>query len=327
MEGVGMCRGIIVAFCLILPCLVLAPPAAANGGPLWALVSTEVDETLNGTGFMDRQMLRLWPSDFHWSGSPSDIFFDPGAIFGVETGLDAFHIRDGKYYFSTEVDVIPTVSGLGASGGGPLYRDEELLEYDPGTGLVQSFFDVKAVLGKDYGLDAITALDFEGKTYWAFSTEVGGTALFDEGIESFTGGDILVWSDQDPTLHLLNLEQIFGREVGLDALHAWIEPTAAGAPMLEVCMSTEVDGTLRVPDSDLASLIDFKDEDILQLTFLLDGSDTFQYGSLVWVGAEAFGRDVGLDALYLEMVVPEPATMLLAGLGLGALALRFRKRK
>ena len=250
----------------------------------------------------------------------------------METGLDALHYGydpSGVWtvYFSTEVDVEIANSTNGLLGN-QQFEDEDLIGWNPVAGL-HEVFDVKNMInaGVDYGLDAASFVEREGMGYWAFSTEVGGTAMIEGSPEDFTDGDILVWSTEGLTL--LSLEEVFGRNVGLDALHVLIEEAEGPNDMdrLTVIMSTEVDGEVRVPDQDLLELIPFKDEDILVLNFLIaeDGPPVFDGLELAWEGIPSFGRDVGLDAVYVEMI-PEPATMLLMGLGLCALALRLRRK-
>jgi hypothetical protein len=150
---------------------------------------------------------------------------------------------------------------------------------------------------------------------------------------SFTDGDILV-TDGTSIVGMLSLEEVFGRNVGLDALHVWIEteegePGAADLMYLQVLLSTEVDGTMPAIDGDLqpgGDPIAFKDQDILSLSYeLLEGPGALLHTELAWKGIEdGFGKDVGLDALYVE--IPEPGVMLVVGLGLGACWLRRRKR-
>ena len=77
--------GVISLFSFL--CLGLILPVGHAAEPQWALISTEVDETLDGPLYKDRQMLELRPPSWAWSGLASDIFFDPGPVLGVETGL------------------------------------------------------------------------------------------------------------------------------------------------------------------------------------------------------------------------------------------------
>jgi len=315
-----MCRGVQLSLLAVFLCLTVSIASATE--PLYAVLSTEVNELLDGAGgFMDRQMLQFWPPDYNWSGNLSqDLFFDPGPILGVETGLDAYHYRDGLHYFSTEVDVYDQ--------GRVLFEDEDLLVYDPGTGAVTQAFDVKDVLGEDHGLDAACWFFDEMDSEWMllFSTEAGGSALMDGSVQSFTDGDLLV---ADPSgLSMVSLEEYFGRNVGLDALHVTWNPDDSGAMRLEVLISTEFDGQIRVADGVSESFVDFKDEDILMMLFAFDdGPGGLLEANVPWRGVEdGFGWDVGLDALYIEPI-PEPTTMLLAGLGLGALALKFKRKK
>jgi hypothetical protein len=324
--------GIFLSLVTVSVCL--AAHAAFASEPAWALVSTEVNDSLDASGtFMDRQVLQLWPPTWTWSGSSSDVFFDPGDVFGIETGLDAFDMAQqatgSLLYFSTEVDF---------DYDGTAYQDEDLLVYDTSSGLVGSAFDVKDVLGADYGLDAACWIyePHDAKWILAFSTEVGGQ--YWEQDESgggsfvpFTDGDVLV-TDGSSIVGMLSLEEVFGRNVGLDALHGWIEESDLPdyEYELQILLSTEVDGSLPVlaltdqqdPEND------FKDQDIVMLRFALgEGPGPLIDGEVAWRGIDdGFGKDVGLDALYVYLV-PEPATVLLAGLGVGALALRLRRKK
>ncbi len=306
----------------------VAPAALGQDEPLWALISTEVDDGLDGAGtFMDREVLQLFPPLFPWSWDVNDVFFDPGDVFGIETGLDAFHVQHGQpadlYYFSTEVDF---------DFEGQAYEDEDLLVYDTSTGLVNEAFDVKDVMGADYGLDAACWFFDEVDARWMllFSTEVGGTALIDGVVETFTDGDILV-TDGSELIGWLNVQEVFGRNVGLDALHVWLQEEEPEQVELFVMFSTEVDGVVRDLDGDPGDndpLIDFKDQDLLIFQYAMnDGPGALLRTELAWQGIEdGFGKDVGLDAVYVEPI-PEPATMLLVGLGFGALALRYRRKR
>lgn len=304
-----MCRRVSGALLGIFLILVVS---AAFAQPLWVVVSTEVDENFEPAGFQDRQGLRLDYPSYTWPGS---IFFDPGpGVLGIETGLDAFHydLLDGLCFFSTEVDV--AVDNL-------IFEDEDLLMWDGAA--VTEVFDVKNLLGPtggplglDYGLDAITYFDHvELGAVWAFSTEVDVLPL------SVTAGDV-IFTDGTIIVGTWNLQQIFDHEVGLDALHILIGEGPDRA-QYEFIISTEVDGSVWDPESQQWK--PFKDEDILSLSF--DLGNNLLRADVPWTGVQGFGRDVGLDALYIGPEIPEPATMLLAGVGLFALVLRLRKRR
>ena len=290
--------------------LLLGAAALAAGDPTWALISTEVDDQVLPSAFMDRQVLQLAAPDYTW---PGGLFFDPGtAIFGEETGLDAIHLLGGLICFSTEVDIVY---------GGVTYLDEQLLCWNGLTLSTAPSIDLfNGYLGDDYGLDAACFTD----AAWIISTEVGGS--FDSGF-SFTDGDAIIVY-QDGGSKVIHMEPFFGMNVGLDALHAYHEIQVNNdAEQLELIISTEVDGSICDPESGLS--LDFNDEDILSLQIHYDvtlGNWVLDRAEVSWIGVDKMGSDVGLDALYLG-VIPEPATMLLAGLGLGALVVRLRKRK
>jgi hypothetical protein len=313
--------------------LCLVGAAAFAQGPILALISTEVDDGLDGAGtFMDREVLSLYPPNFPWSYNTSDVFFDPGDVLGIETGLDAFDLRalDGGqpvYFFSTEVDF---------EFEGVAYTDQDLLVYDPVLDIVSRAWDSTIPFGgADLGLDAACWFfdDHDSKWLLTFSTEVGGTALIDGNPTAFTGGDILV-TDGTELVGWLDMTSVFGREVGLDALHIWMQGDSPDNTSLGVLFSTEVDGVVRAVDGDLQGdldpLIEFRDQDLLSFSFAMgpDGPGSLIHTELAWQGIEdGFGRDVGLDAVYIEFEpIPEPATMLLVGLGLAGLGLRLRKR-
>jgi hypothetical protein len=333
-----MCRRVSGALLGIFLILVVS---AAFADPAWVVVSTEVDENFDPAGFQDRQGLRLDYPGYAWPGS---IFFDPGpGVLGIETGLDAFHYSDNKngdttsapgglYFFSTEVDV---------STAEYTFEDEDLLAYDPTTGLVTEVFDVKnllgptgAPLGLDYGLDAITRFEeVRWETVsasstevdllpfgWAFSTEVDVLPL------GVTAGDV-IFTDGAIVLGTWNVQQVFDHEVGLDALHILTREDGPDRVKYEFIISTEVDGSVFDPHSQ--QWVPFKNEDIVMLMF--DPANNLLEANVPWRGtdsypAQGFDHDVGLDALYLGPMVPEPATMLLAGVGLLALVLRLRRK-
>ena len=304
-----------VSGAILLTFLLVTASFAAEQYPKWVAVSTEVDEFLFGTGFMQRHALKLLPLEFKWSNSGS-IFFDPGVVFGVDMGLDAYHYLDnvggdpayGIHYFSSEVDFV--YEGIG-------YRDEEFLAYNEKTGGVTSVLDAVAILGYDYGLDGASYA--EG--IWYFSTEVGDELDGLRGIGTFTDGDIIAIVDGGT--EILRITEYFPRNMGLDALHVLFEEEES----LNILMSTEVDGVILDPKT--GAEVAFRDEDILRLGMLWDDVDEDWYlgeVELGWKGVDGFGRDVGLDALYVSEVIPEPAAMLMAGFGLIALLTEFRKK-
>jgi hypothetical protein len=275
------------------------------------IISTEVDSDLIGATFNDRQALILHPPDLTWSGSTSDIFFDPANIPpNTETGLDAFHVgcpRDnlfpdnpGTLYFSTEVDV--TLDNT-------LYRDEQLLAYEPATGTITPAFDTRDILelGGDFGLDAATPAVTGCSCYpvygWAFSTEVSG--------QYFNDGDILI-TDGRFLIEVIDLTPVFGGNVGIDALHMLSYQADCGGMYRSFAISTETDGCFGEGDDRTS----FTDQDVLILDFFFD--QLIQPPHLILHGQSAFGADVGLDALYIPPV-PEPPTCVT--LILGALAL------
>jgi hypothetical protein len=329
--------GIVLSLVLVCSCIAVS---AAVADPPWAILSTEVDQYTDAVGYMDRHALQVFESaGYGWSGDLNDVFFDPADLIGAdETGLDAFHIKrtdtDTFYYFSTSVDfdylALP-------------FEDEDLMVYQVSTGLMTSVFDTKAltnlVVPGDYGLDAFCFFydKREDQDLFVFSTELGGQFTTEEGTAvvtyDFTGGDLLV-SDGTEIVGMLDFKEIFGREYGLDALHAWIQDEGPDQQSVRVMMSTEVDGSvLRIKDSpnDPDEWIMFKDQDLLEFSFEYDPGtgevSNVTHIDLAWQGIEdGFGKDVGLDALYIE-TTPEPGTVLLVGLGIGALALRLRKKK
>ncbi len=311
-----MCRGLTGALLGVFLVLVVS---AAFAQPVWVVVSTEVDEDFDPAGFQDRQALRLdVATGYTWPGS---IFFDPGpGVLGLETGLDAFHydLLKDVCFFSTEVDV--AVDDL-------IFEDEDLLMWDGVA--VTEVFDVKNLqtaaggpLTLDYGLDAITYFEHaELGDVWAFSTEVDIQPL------GVTAGDV-VFTDGTNVLGTWNVQQAFDHEVGLDALHILTREEGPDRITYEFILSTEVDGSVFNPDPQ--QWIPFKNEDILMLVF--DLGNNLLEADVPWRGTDSypdqgFDHDVGLDALYLGPEIPEPATMLLTGLGLSALVLRFRRRR
>ena len=300
---------------------------AALSQPTYVIVSTEVDETINGSGYMQRHALSLDGPDYNWNTSGA-IFFDPATVIndpnfpnGIDTGLDAFHFNQildqtrflGQYFFSTEVDFWNNDTH---------YEDEDLLVFDEFTGSLSQVFDTKDILGDDYGLDAATYLgalpgtastSLNNSGYWAFSTEEAGIG--------FSGTDILI-TDGASLLSVIPMAFIFGQDVGLDALHYLGEGYTNSWADSSWAFSTEVDGSFI--DASGAEIF-FTDQDVLIVNFVGN-----QVGSmeLAWSGEEGFGRDVGLDALYLSPTnVPEPGTLSLIGACLGLLVLRVRKKR
>ena len=318
-------------FLIVAVSLCVLGAAAFAQSPSLALISTEVDDGLDGAGtFMDREVLSLYPPDFKWSYNVSDVFFDPGDVLGIETGLDAFDVRalsggQPLYYFSTEVDF----EFLGVA-----YTDEDLLVYDPMLGIVSRAWDSKVAFGgTDMGFDAACWLydEHDGKWMLVFSTEVGGVALIDGMPTAFTDGDVLV-TDGTSLTGWLDMQGAFGRNVGLDGLHIWFEEGGPTGLLINVLLSTEVDGVVREVDGDLDGespdpMIEFRDQDLLSFSYAFaDGPGALLHTELTWQGIEdGFGKDVGLDAVYIEFI-PEPATMLMVGLGLAAVGLRLRRR-
>ncbi len=310
--------GIAVSLVFVLAGLFM--PAACSADPSWALISTEV---LEGTGkYTDQDVLQLFydPDPLknfaYWKTPAEHLFFNPSAEIGLDyAGLDAFHLINEMYYFSTEVDVMY---------GGVLYTDQDLLTWNGVTLGKESTFDtINGLLGDDYGLDAVCFTDGT----WVFSTEVGGEFETERGMMGFTDGDVLVFNDEGK-LDVFPLFDYFGRNVGLDALHAYHEggESENDEEYVQIIMSTEVDGQVYDPKN--RTYLDFNNEDILTLSLHRDGESwVLDSAEVPWLGVPKMGRDVGLDALYIGPEIPEPATMLLVSVGLGALALRLRRKR
>lgn len=312
-----MRRIILFALLLAFLCAVTPIAIAQPEDPVWIAVSTET----SGTGFTGRHVLRLDQPDYPWSGDPSDVLFDPGVVLGVAAGLDAFHVMHestGDFYlFSTGVDfTYESVS----------YQDEDLLVYETSSGLLAEAFDVKDVLGGDYGLDAACLVGPPGQTLLHFSTKIGGQCLCQGTPTNFTDGDILV-TDGLEVVEIVPLDSYFDGSVGLDALHLFREHELNGDDeVLRIVMSSKVDGYIWSPMETFFE--SFGHEDLLVLTLRREGGSgtwALEEAHVPWRGVGAFGENVGLDAFYYQ-VVPEPATLGLVGLGLGAVALRLRRR-
>jgi hypothetical protein len=317
MRRVNM-RSHIIAF---VTAVFLAAAAACSAVETWIAVSTEVGEELDGTGFRDRHALKLDGFDYTWPGS---IFFDPGDIIDLDTGLDAYHYvglvngvaSTDVHYFATEVDFWYQ---------GAHFEDEDLLMYNTSSGLLTEVFDVKNLSfgpgndHEDFGLDAASLLSRGLGTaylneFWAFSTEVGGVG--------FSDGDILI-TDGTDVVDVIPLACAFGgRNVGLDAIHYLGEGWYPEILDTTWALSTEVDGWFY---DRLGTRVDFRDEDILVVDIVQGAISNIE---LVWLGREAFGRDVGLDALYGTInFIPEPTPMLMLGLAFAVLGLRHWTRK
>ncbi len=104
-------------------------------------LSTLGSATLGGQSFSDEDVV-----DYDSGSGTASILFDGGTIFSSDEDVDAVHVRsDGKILLST-ID--------SATIGSLSFNDEDVVEYDPGTGTATMFFDGSTVFSSDEDLDA-----------------------------------------------------------------------------------------------------------------------------------------------------------------------------
>ncbi|MGB5324932.1 MAG: DUF6701 domain-containing protein [Pseudomonadales bacterium] len=134
------------------------------------LFTTQDDNTANGLSYENEDIVEYNPA----SGTTS-LFFNGDAVFAQEEALDAFSVLDdGSYLLST--------TG-GASIGSLNFNDEDVVRYDPASGIATMYFDGSTVSSGIADLTGVHAMD-SGNLLMTFSNNnvsIGGLPDVDNG--------------------------------------------------------------------------------------------------------------------------------------------------
>lgn len=259
----------------------VAALAGAAQAQLIISVVNNIGNELGGVTFNDGDMVQ---TDF--AGTAASIFFAE-SNWTSDGDTDAFHILpNGNYLFS---------SLFNSTIGGVTFDDADLIEYNPNTGVANTYF--------------ITAASFDAanEDISGVSTLANGNIVFSTNTDAsiggvgFTDGDLVEYDITTDTVSILIPEaQIFDDGDGdIYGIHA------------------DTDGTF---------LLSAVADEMVSGTMFLDG-DVFRYdpvtdtATLVF-GESAFdGQNQDIDAIFL---IPAPGSVALLGLA-GLAGVRRRR--
>ena len=137
-----------------------------------ALLSTSGNATLGGVVLRDEDIVL-----YDFTLDVATLFFDGSSVFTANEDVDAFHLMDdGTLLLSTR--------GAAAIGG-LSFEDEDIVRYDPTSGVATMFFEGDLYFAADEDIDAV-AYD-EATNSLFFSTQA--SAVLD-GV-TYTDGDVV----------------------------------------------------------------------------------------------------------------------------------------
>ena len=247
------------------------------------IFSTHESAALDEMGFGKGDLV-----EYDFSTDASAILLD-SALLDSKKFVNAVYIYDsGTMILSSKEDI--TIDGVN-------FEKEDLIEYDPVTGMASIFFDGDLFTEKE-GIDAVHIFDSGNML---ISTTSNATL----GGLSFSSGDLIEYDFQTNTASLYFSESLFSSNEDIDAVHV----LDSGNILLSTKGSAELGG------------VSFKDGDVIEYNI-----STGTAG--LYFTENRFGSNEGIDALYVSNVpikVPEPATVSILGIG-AIILLRFKRR-
>jgi hypothetical protein len=180
-------------------CGSICAPVMSNGTTL--ILSMLEDSTLTGVSFENGDLLRHAPA-----AGTSAIVIREDESFDADENIDAVHAwDDGRFLLST--DTVATLAGL-------TFEDEDLVEYDPGTGTATLVFDGSARFAADEDVDAVHAYSDGRLVISTDSTAtIAGVSVEDEDLVEYdptTGVAALIF---DGSSHFAADEEVDGVQV------------------------------------------------------------------------------------------------------------------
>ena len=254
-------------------------------------LSTQNDAALGGTGFENDDIVYYDPV----ARSTSIVF--NGSDFWTSENIDALHILQG----GDMVLVISTTTGV--TLGGKAFEDGDLVRYNPADDTASLYFGEDDLFDVTEDIDAFSVDPTNGNLI--FSTDNAAELVgLSHGDLSFGEGDLVAYDPDNNAAEIIFRENLFGGAMNIDAVHMGLNGN--------IILSTATAATLPGLSFDEDDLVSYN-LDTGQATLLLDG-------------AQEFGLQENIDAIYAP--VPIPAAVWLLGCGLiSIVGLRMKIRK
>jgi len=233
------------------------------------ILSTTETETLGGLTFRDADLAEYDPVT-----DTASLFFNEDLFASCVDDIDAVHVLDnGHIILSTK---------MWASIGGLVFRNGDLVEYDPLTDTATLFFSEDLFCSYE-NIDAVSILT-NGNIVLSTSGDAKLAGLI------FKDGDLVEYNPGSLQATLFLSEDIFGCDEDIDAVHVLVDG--------KILLSTESSATL-------AGLY-FEDGDVIEYDPKNGTASLYFDEDWLQCGEE------DVDAVH----VPEPSTLLLLALGM-----------
>ncbi len=210
-------------------------------------LTTETDATLGGLSFGDEDIIA-----YDALNDSSTLIFDGSNILSSNSDIDAIHILDtGNILLSTNDS---------RSIGGTSFEDEDIVEYNPSTGVANIFLEGDTIFSSDEDIDAFSILP---NGNYLISTindaTIGSTSFTDEDVVEYnpsSGAASLYFDESAVTADITDVRGVHALDNGNVLL------------------------TFTSDDRSLGGLTDIDEEDVIEYNLSTDTATLYFDGSL-----------------------------------------------